>query len=194
MALDDAGLDLLFRNARTPVAWNDRPVGTDTLRQLYDLVRLGPTSGNCCPARFVFLTTEAARERLRPALSAGNVQRMMTAPVTVIVAHDPLFFERMDTLNPQAHVRQWFAADVGLAEETAQRNGTLEGGYMILAARALGLSALPLSGFDAAMVEEAFLANQGWQANFLLCLGYCDGPPPEPRAPRLGFDDACVIV
>ncbi|GAB6967466.1 malonic semialdehyde reductase [Komagataeibacter kakiaceti JCM 25156] len=194
MALDDAGLDLLFRRARTPLAWNDRPVGQETLRQLYDLVSLGPTSGNCCPGRFVFITTESCRERLRPALSAGNVQRVMTAPVTVIVAHDPLFFERMDTLSPIAGVRQWFAADVGLAEETAFRNGTLQGGYLIMAARALGLSVLPLSGFDAAMVEDAFMAQQGWRANFLVSLGYTDGPPPTPRAPRLTFDDACVVI
>ncbi|MCE2565499.1 malonic semialdehyde reductase [Komagataeibacter sp. FNDCF1] len=194
MALDDAGLDLLFRTARTPVAWNDRPVGHDTLRQLYDLVRLGPTSGNCCPARFVFLTTGDCRERLRPALSAGNVQPVMTAPVTVIVAHDPLFFDRMDRLNDVPGIRQWFAADVGLAEETAFRNGTLQGGYLIMAARALGLSVLPLSGFDAAMVEESFLSRQGWQANFLVSLGYTDGPLPTPRAPRLDFDDACVVV
>lgn len=194
MALDDAGLDLLFRKARTPVAWNDRPVGADTLRQLYELVSLGPTSGNCCPGRFVFITTESCRERLRPALSAGNVQRVMTAPVTVIVAHDPLFFDHMETLSPIPDIRQWFAADVGLAEETAFRNGTLEGGYLIMAARALGLSALPLSGFDAAMVEDAFLAQQGWQANFLVSLGYTDEPPPTPRASRPAFDDACVVI
>ncbi|MBM9403508.1 malonic semialdehyde reductase [Gluconacetobacter azotocaptans] len=194
MSLDEAGLDLLFRTARTPQAWRDAPVSDDTLRQLYDLVRLGPTSGNCSPARFVFLRTEDNRERLRAALSDGNVDKVLSAPVTVIVAHDPLFFDRLGVLNPEPGLRSWFAADVGLAEETAFRNGTLQGGYLILAARALGLDVLPISGFDAYAVEDSFLAGQGWRANFLVSLGYADGPPALPRAPRLTFDEACLLL
>ncbi|PYD73855.1 malonic semialdehyde reductase [Novacetimonas hansenii] len=194
MVLDDAGLDILFRAARTPAAWNESPVTEDTLHRLYDLVRLGPTSGNCCPARFVFLRTHDSRERLRPALSDGNVARVMSAPVTVIVAWDPLFFERMDVLNPEPGVRSWFAADVGLAEETAMRNSTLQGAYLIMAARALGLDALPMSGFDAMMVEDTFLHAHGWRANFLVSLGYADHAFDTPRAPRLDFDDACVMA
>lgn len=189
--LDESGLDLLFQKARTPRRWMARPVETDVLRRLYDLVSLGPTSGNCSPARFVFITESEGRERLRPALSAGNVNRVMGAPVITIVAHDPLFFDQLPRLSPNEELRSWFAADVGLAEETAFRNGTLQGGYMIMAARALGLDVLPVSGFDQSLVEDAFLADTGWRANFLLCLGYGDIEHLPPRAPRLAFEEAC---
>lgn len=189
--LDESGLDLLFQKARTPRRWMARPVETDVLRRLYDLVSLGPTSGNCSPARFVFMTESEGRERLRPALSAGNVNRVMGAPVITIVAHDPLFFDQLPRLSPNEELRSWFAADVGLAEETAFRNGTLQGGYMIMAARALGLDVLPVSGFDQSLVEDAFLADTGWRANFLLCLGYGDTEHLPPRAPRLAFEEAC---
>ncbi len=193
MPVDESVSDCLFRNARTPSRWKDEPVANEMLQTLYDLVKMGPTSGNCCPARFVFLTTQDAKERLRPALSAGNVDKAMTAPVVAIIAYDPLFFDYFSQLNPEPDLRSWFASDVGLAEETAFRNGTLQGGYLILAARALGLDALPLSGFDSAMVEDTFLAGEGWRANFLLCLGH--GVHDEtPRAGRLSFDEACRLL
>lgn len=192
--LDESGLDLLFHKARTPRRWTARPVEPDTLRTLYEVVSLGPTSGNCNPARFVFITGSEGREKLRPALSAGNVNRVMGAPVIAIVAHDPLFFEQLPRLSPNEELRSWFAADVGLAEETSFRNGTLQGGYMILAARALGLDALPVSGFDQSAVEDAFLADTGWRANFLLCLGYGDTENLPPRAPRLAFEEACRLL
>ncbi|ASL39003.1 MULTISPECIES: malonic semialdehyde reductase [Acetobacter] len=192
--LDENGLDLLFRKARTPLRWTTRTIEEDVLRQLYDLTKFGPTSGNCSPARFVFITGSDGREKLRPALSAGNVNRVMGAPVIAIVAHDPLFFEQLPRLCPQENLRSWFASDVGLAEETAFRNGTLQGAYMIMAARALGVDALPISGFDQALVEDAFLAEQGWRANFLLCLGYGDFENQPPRAPRLAFEEACCVV
>ncbi|ATJ90029.1 malonic semialdehyde reductase [Acetobacter senegalensis] len=192
--LDESGLDILFQKARTPRRWMARPVETDVLRRLYDLVSLGPTSGNCSPARFVFITGSDGREKLRPALSSGNVNRVMGAPVITIVAHDPLFFDQLPRLCPSEELRSWFAADVGLAEETAFRNGTLQGGYMIMAARALGLDVLPVSGFDASLVEDAFLADTGWHANFLLCLGYGDTENLPPRAPRLAFEEACRLL
>ncbi|MFT8675294.1 MAG: malonic semialdehyde reductase [Acetobacter sp.] len=192
--VDESGLDGMFRTARTPRRWTTRPVEPHLLRQLYDLTCLGPTSGNCSPARFVFLTGSAAREKLRPALSAGNVNPVMGAPLIVIVAHDPLFFEQLPFLSPGEDLRPWFAADVGLSEETAFRNGTLQGAYMIMAARALGLDVLPISGFDQSAVEEAFMAESGWRANFLLCLGYGDLGSLPPRAPRLAFEQACVVV
>ncbi|KXV58306.1 malonic semialdehyde reductase [Acetobacter tropicalis] len=192
--LDESGLDILFQKARTPRRWMVRPVETDVLRRLYDLVSLGPTSGNCSPARFVFITGSDGREKLRPALSSGNVNRVMGAPVITIVAHDPLFFDQLPRLCPSEELRSWFAADVGLAEETAFRNGTLQGGYMIMAARALGLDVLPVSGFDASLVEDAFLADTGWRANFLLCLGYGDTENLPPRAPRLAFEEACRLL
>ena len=192
--LDASGLDLLFTRARTPLRWTTRPVEEELLRRIYDLVRMGPTSGNCCPVRVVFLVGSAAREKLRPALSAGNVNRVMGAPVIAIVAHDPLFFEQLPKLSPGEELRAWFAADVGLSEETAFRNGTLQGAYMIMAARALGLDVLPVSGFDQSMVEDAFLVEQGWRANFLLCLGYGDFADLPERAPRLEFEQACRII
>ena len=194
MAGGEAVLDLLFRSARPPSAWSGAPVEEDPLRQLSDLLKLAPTSGNCSPGRFVFLTSRDSRERLRPALSAGNLQRVMDAAVTVIVAHDPLFFEQFPRLYPTEEARSWFAADAGLAEETAFRNATLQGGYLILAARALGLDVAPMSGFDNVRVDEIFLAGPGWRSNFLVNLGYADGGPATPRGPRLAFDEACMLL
>ncbi|MBS1033134.1 malonic semialdehyde reductase [Gluconobacter cerinus] len=193
------GAEVLFTQARTPRAFSPRPVGEDVLRHLYDLVKLGPTSGNCSPGRFVFLTTQDAKERVRPALSPGNVARAMAAPVLAVVCHDPLFFEALPRLGADEGLRDWFAADVGLSEETAFRNGTLEGGYLILAARMLGLAAMPMSGFDAFMVEDALLTASGWRANFLVGLGYPaeNEPHPdhaEPRAPRFDFGEACLCL
>lgn len=193
-ALDQQALDRLFTTARTPRRWSTRPVADDVLHRLYALASLGPTSGNCSPARMVFLKGTEARERLRPALSAGNINRVMGAPVIAIVAHDPLFFEQLPLLCPGEDLRSWFAADVGLSEETAFRNGTLQGAYAIMAARALGLDVLPISGFDQSMVEDAFLAETGWRANFLLCLGHGDLTGLPPRAPRLDFAQACRVV
>ena len=191
---DGAALDLLFRSARTPSAWSGAPVEEDTLRQLYDLLKLPPTSGNCSPGRFVFLASRDSRERLRPALSAGNLRRAMDAAVTVIVAHDPMFFEQFPRLYPGEEARSWFAADAGLAEETAFRNATLQGGYLILAARALGLDVAPMSGFDNARVDELFLAGCGGRSNFLVNLGHAEGGPATPRGPRLTFDEACMLL
>lgn len=187
-------LDAVFRNARTPTRWTDAPVPQAVLHALYDLVKLGPTSANCSPARFVFLESRDSRERLVPSLSAGNVEPTLRAAVTVIVAQDPLFYEQLPRLYPQAEARSWFAADADLAEETALRNSTLQGGYLILAARMLGLDAAPMSGFDNARVDEIFLAGQGWRSNFLVNLGYADGLPDALRAPRLAFDEACLLL
>ncbi len=191
---DEAALDLLFRQARTPSGWTPAPIEQATLRTLYDLLKLAPTSGNCSPGRFVFLASRDSRERLRPALSEGNMERVMQAAVTVIVAHDPLFYEQFPRLYPTEEARSWFAADLGLAEETALRNATLQGGYLILAARALGLDVYPMSGFDNARVDEIFLAGPGWRSNFLVSLGHADGAPAAPRAPRLTFDEACMLL
>lgn len=193
--LDDPDLTALFTHHRTPQGFSARPVESWMLRRLYDLAKLGPTSGNCSPARIVFLTSQKAREKLQPALSAGNVARALQAPVVAVLGYDPMFFEELPKLSPVEGLREWFAADVGLSEETAFRNGTLQGAYLLMAARALGLAALPLSGFDALSVEEKFFAPRSWRANFLIALGY----PQEdqvlpPRAPRLGFDEACECL
>ena len=193
-AVADDVLDRVFREARTPTRWSDRPVPQPLLHSLYELVKLGPTSGNCSPGRFVFLASRDSRERLRPALSPGNVEPTLAAALTVIVGQDPLFYEQMPRLYPRAEARSWFAADAALADETAFRNASLQGGYLILAARMLGLDAWPMSGFDNARVDEIFLAGQGWRSNFLVNLGYAEGPPETPRAPRLTFDEACLLL
>jgi 3-hydroxypropanoate dehydrogenase len=192
--LDDSALDTLFRNARTHARWLDRPVPDALLEQLYGLLRFAPTSANSAPGRFLFLRTREAKERLRPALSAGNVDKTMAAPVTAIVATDGQFYENLPKLFPHADARAWFAPNPALAAETAQRNATLQGAYLILAARALGLDCGPMSGFDAGLVDAEFLAGTGWTSNFLVNLGYGDAAGLAPRHPRLAFDEACRLL
>jgi 3-hydroxypropanoate dehydrogenase len=194
MRLEAEALAALFSEARTHFKWTDAPVSDETLRELHGLLRMGPTSANCSPARFLFLRSPGAKERLKPALSAGNVEKTMTAPVTVIVAHDPYFFEHLPRLFPRADARSWFASNPELAEETAFRNGTLQGAYLILAARALGLDCGPMSGFDREKVDEIFLAGHGWRSNFLVNLGHGDASALFPRSPRLDFAEACEIL
>ena len=192
--LDEAARDTLFRNARTHAAWQDRPVPDATLQDLYDLLKWGPTSGNCCPARFLFLRTREAKQRLLPALSPGNVEPVLKAPVTAIVATDPLFYEQLPRLFPAADARAWYEANPGFADDTARRNTTLQGGYLILAARAVGLDCGPMSGFDNAMVDRDFFADTRWRSDFLVNLGYGDPAGLRPRNPRLAFDEACRLL
>lgn len=192
--LSDATFDQLFREARTQNKWQDRPVSDAQLTALYDIVKFGPTSANCSPARFVFIRTPEARSKLKEALSPGNVEKTMTAPVTVIVAHDPKFYDQLPKLFPHADAKSWFSGNYTLAEQTAFRNGTLQGGYLIMAARAMGLDVGVMSGFDAGKVEEHFLNNEGWKANFLITLGYGDPSGLFPRSPRLTFAEACRLA
>lgn len=194
MPLDDAALDTIFRAARTKSAWRDAPVADEILRGIFDLAKLGPTSANCSPARFVFVRTQEAKEKLRPTLNPGNVDKTMAAPITVIVAYDPLFYDHLPKLFPHADARNWFAGNPDLAEETAFRNGSLQGAYLIIAARALGLDCGPMSGFDRAKVDQAFLSEHGWRSNFLINLGYGEATDPYPRAPRFEFEEACEIL
>jgi 3-hydroxypropanoate dehydrogenase len=185
----------LFREARSHNKFTDQPVTDDELRALHDLLKQGPTSANCSPARFLFLRTEEAKQKLAPALSSGNHEKTMAAPVTAIVAYDPKFYEKLPRLfphNPDA--MSWFAANDSLAATTAFRNGTLQGAYLILAARALGLDAGPMSGFDNAMVDELFLADRGWRSNFLCNIGHGDPAGLYPRSPRLDFYEACTLL
>lgn len=159
-ALADEALDQLFREARTYTSWLEKPVTDDTLRQLYDLMKWGPTSANGSPARFVFLRSKEAKERLRPILAAGNVNKTMTAPVTVIVAYDLLFYEKLPRLWPHnTSMRALYAANPQLVEITARRNSSLQGAYMMMAARALGLDCGPMSGFDNARLDEEFFGG-----------------------------------
>jgi 3-hydroxypropanoate dehydrogenase len=195
MALDAAGLDILFREARSHNAWQDKPISDETLHALYDLLKWGPTSANCSPARFVFIRTKEAKERLAPALSSGNMAKTMAAPVNVIVAYDPRFHEKLPQLfphNPDA--ASWFTSNESLAATTAFRNGTLQGAYLMLAARSLGLDSGGMSGFDNAKVDQEFLADRGWRSNFLVNLGHGDPAGLFTRHPRLDFDEACVLL
>lgn len=190
----DSDLDLIFRDARTHNVWQDKPVSDVVLQALYDLLRMGPTSANCCPARFVFITSPRAKERLAPALSVPNRDKTMAAPVTAIVAYDLDFAEKIPELFPhRPEAKDWFN-NPDLAATTAFRNGTLQGAYMIIAARALGLDCGPMSGFDNAMVDEEFFSGTRIKSNFLCNLGYGDASQLTPRNPRLRFDHACRII
>jgi 3-hydroxypropanoate dehydrogenase len=193
--LSQEGLDLLFRKARTHSAWLDQPVTDETLRHLYNLMKFGPTSMNCTPARILFLRTREAKERLRPFLMQANVDKTIAAPVTAIVAYDPTFYERLPKLFPHyPGAREIFANNPDLAQITAMRNGTLQGGYFIMAARALGLDCGPMSGFDNAKVDAEFFAGEPLKSNFLCNLGYGDPSKPFPRNPRLEFEEACRLL
>lgn len=192
--LDDAALAALFTDARTHNGWDDRPIASETIRKLYELVRMGPTSANCSPARFVFIESAEAKAKLEPSLSSGNREKTMTAPLTVIAAYDAAFYERLPELFPHADARSWFTSSPALSEETAFRNATLQAGYLILAARALGLDTGPMSGFDKAKVDEAFFAGTSWKSNLLINLGHGDPSKLFGRLPRLSFEDACVIA
>lgn len=196
-SLGDESLDLLFRSARTHNGWLDKPVGDDVLRELYGLAKWGPTSANSSPARFVFLRSKAAKERLRPALMPGNVEKTMQAPVTVIVAHDLAFYDKLPKLFPhQPGAREWFSNSAELAQATAFRNGTLQGAYLILAARSLALDCGPMSGFDNGKVDAEFFSGPSGtvKSNFLCNLGYGDPAKLFPRSPRLDFDEACTLL
>ncbi|HLJ91076.1 MAG TPA: malonic semialdehyde reductase [Candidatus Angelobacter sp.] len=193
-SISDAALNQLFREARTHNAWLPQPVSPALLRQVYELSALGPTSANSSPARFVFLTTLPARERLLPALSPGNVDKTMSAPVTVIVAWDTEFYEKLPRLFPHADMRSMFAGNPSLSHEAAFRNGSLEGGYFILAARALGLDCGPMSGFDNKKLDAEFFPDGKWKSNFLCNLGYGDKTKLFPRSPRLAFEEACQTL
>ena len=195
MTIDAAAIDALFREARNQNKWKDEPVSDDTLRELYDILKFGPTSANCSPARFVFIRTKEGKERLSPALSSGNRDKTMTAPVTVIVAYDPKFFEKLLKLfpaNPDA--TKWFTGNDSLAATTAFRNGTLQGAYLMIAAHLVGLDVGGMSGFDNAKVDAEFFAYSGWRSNFLVNLGHGDPEGVLPRPPRLDFDEACLLV
>ena len=191
--LDNAALDTLFHKARTFRRWSDRPVQDATLHAMWDLLRMAPTSANCSPLRIVFVKSAAAKERLRSHLAEGNIASVMSAPVTAILAHDLDFYEHLPTLFNEDAVG-WFKGKAS-AEPTAFRNGSLQGAYLILAARALGLDCGPMSGFSNEGVDAAFLTHQPrWRSNFICNLGYGDPEGMHPRNPRLAFEDACAIV
>lgn len=188
--IDDHSLDQLFREARSHGAWTDRPVTEVDLRAIYELTRLGATSANCSPARFVWVTSVEGKAKLQPLVSATNAAKVAKAPVTVIIGYDLDFAQELPRLFPQAPTaKDWFA-DPKVAEVTAFRNGTLQGAYLIMAARALGIDTGPMSGFDNAGVDKAFFAGTNIKSNFICSLGYGDATKLTPRAPRLSFEEA----
>lgn len=194
-ALDDAGLDLLFRQARTHNGWKPRGVERSTLEQLWELVRLAPTAVNGMPARFVFVTSKKGKQRLTPCLSPGNVDKVMAAPVTVIIGYDAAFWELLPTLFPHADdVGVMFRENAELSEVTAFRNSSLQGAWLMLAARALGLDCGPMSGFDSERLDQSFFAGTSIRSNFLCNLGYGDVKKLYPRLPRLSFEEACTFA
>ena len=193
-ALDDRALDQLLGAARTHNGWLDKPVDEALLRRLWELARMGPTSANCSPARVLFVTSAAGKERLRSALSQGNLAKTMAAPVTAIVGYDLDFIDHLARLFPHADARSWFAGNEPLIETTAFRNGSLQGAYLILTARALGLDCGPMSGFDNAKVDAEFFPDGRIKSNFLCNLGYGDPTKLFTRSPRFAFDEACRIL
>ena len=193
-ALNDEGLDLIFREARTHGVWLDRPVDDALLRRAYELAKMGPTSANMCPMRIVFVKSKEAKEKLKPALDPGNVDKTMKAPVTAIIGMDVRFYEQLPMLFPHADAKAWFKdLPEPVLEYIALRNSSLQGAYFMLAARALGLDCGPMSGFNNAKVDEAFFAGTTVKSNFLCNLGYGDASKLYPRLPRLSFEEACRI-
>ena len=193
MKLDASALDIIFRQAHTHNAFSG-PVTDDDLMSIYDVMKWGPTTANSTPARFVFVRSPEAKEKLRPALDKGNLAKTMAAPIVVIVAYDLEFYEKLPKLYPQADARSWF---VGKPPEHIQthafRGGTLQGAYFLLAARALGFDCGPMSGFSNSLVDAAFFSGTAWKSNFLINLGHGDPAKVRPRNPRLTFDEACRI-
>jgi 3-hydroxypropanoate dehydrogenase len=194
LPLSDQALATLFTDARSHNGWTDEPVSDAVLHQLYDLFKMGPTSANCSPGRFVFLRTPEAKQRLAPALSSGNLEKTMTAPVTVIAAWDTAFFEHLPALFPHADAKSWFTHSPEAAHETAFRNASLQSAYLIIAARALGLDAGALSGFDVKKVNAEFFEGSTWTANFIINLGHGNPEKLFGRLPRLAFDEACTLL
>jgi 3-hydroxypropanoate dehydrogenase len=190
----EADLDLIFRAARTQRSWHPEAIAEELLRRVYDLAKMGPTSANCSPARFIFVVSPEGKEKLRPALSAGNVTQTMTAAVTAIVGHDLEFHEKLPELYREADAKAWFAGSPELIRETAFRNGSMQGAYLILAARAMGLDAGPMSGFNQDKVNAAFWPEGRVKANFLCNIGCGDDARLKPRNTRLSFEEACRIV
>lgn len=193
--LDDKSLDIIFREARTHNAWADKQVSDDTLKALYDLMKWGPTSANCSPARIIFVKSKEAKEKLATVLSEGNLKKSMQAPVTAVIGYDVEFYERLPELFPHApEAKTWFNWSKEWAEQTAFRNGSLQGAYFMIAARSLGLDCGPMSGFDMKKADELYFAGTTVKVNFLCNLGYGDPAGLFGRSPRLPFDDACKIV
>lgn len=193
-AITPTAIKTLFTEARTHNGWQETPVTDETLREIYDLMKWGPTSANCSPARIVFVRTPEGKEKLRSSLSSGNLEKTLAAPVTAIIAWDSEFYERLPELFPHGDARSWFTSSPALAEETAFRNSTMQAAYLIFACRALGLDTGPMSGFDRQKVDEAFFMGTTLKSNLLINIGYGDVSKLYGRLPRLSFENACGLV
>ena len=193
-SLPTDALEQIFTKARTHSTWLPEPVGDEVLQQVYDLLKWGPTSANCSPARLLFVRSKDAREKLLACMAEGNVEKTRAAPVTAIVAYDMEFYEHLPKLYPHADARSWFAGNVPLIESTAFRNGSLQGAYFMIAARSLGLDCGPMSGFDNAKVDAAFFQGTTWKSNFICNIGHGDSSRLHPRDPRFDFQEACKIL
>ena len=194
MQLPDNALDQIFRTAHSVNGFTDSPVPDDLLRSVYDLMKWGPTASNGCPCRIVFVTTAAGKHTLAPALDKGNHDKTMAAPATAIVAYDLRFYEQFPKLAPHLNVGQWAAMQPEDIHTYCLRNGSLQGAYLMIAARALGLDCGPMSGFNNAAVDAAFFPDGQWKSNFLCNLGYGDPASIRPRKARLDFDEACRMA
>lgn len=194
MKLDEQTLNQVFLEARTHKDWQAKEVSDNLLKEVYDLAKMGPTSANCLPMRILFIKSNVAKERLKPALNDGNIEKTMAAPVTAIIAYDLKFYERMDELFPMVDAKSWFVGNAEYAQKTAFQNSTLQGAYFILAARACGLDCGPMTGFDNAKVDEEFFKDTSWRSNFLINLGYGDPVKLHPRLPRLSFEEVAKVI
>jgi nitroreductase len=194
MVLDNAVLDQLFLAARSHNGWQDKPVSDDQLRQIYALMRMGPTSANSCPARLVFVKSTEAKEKLKTCLDKGNIDKSMSAPVVAIVGMDLEFYEKLSKLFPHTDARSWYVGKPEKIRDTAFRNSSLQGAYFILAVRSLGLDAGPMSGFNSSKLDEIFFPDGKVKSNFICSIGYGDKSRLYPRGPRLEFEEACQIV
>lgn len=192
--ISEDSLNQIFFKARTHRAFSNEPIDDRVLHQIYDILKWGPTSANCCPMRLVFVKSPESKQRLIECLDKGNIPKVQSAPVTAIIAMDMEFYEKMPKLAPHADLRSYFAGNPKLIEETAFRNSSLQGAYFLIAARAVGLDCGPMSGFDNAKLDAAFFADTKWKSNFLCNLGYGDATQLKPRQPRLGFEEACLVL
>jgi len=192
--IDNNTLDILFRNARTHNGWLDKPVSDVQLQEIYDLMKWGPTSANCSPARIVFVKSAAEKEKLVACMSPGNVDKTKAAPVTAIIGMDYAFYDKLPQLFPHADAKSWFVGNQPMIDATTFRNASLQGAYFIIAARAAGLDCGPMSGFDADKVNAAFFAGSSIKANFICNLGYGDASKLFGRSPRLSFEEACKVI
>lgn len=192
--LSEEALNTLFFEARSHNGWRDEPVSDDQLRAIYDRMKMGPTSANCCPARILFLRTPEAKERLRPALAEGNVEKTMSAPVVAIIGMDLQFYEKLPKLFPHTDARSWYVGKPEKIRETAFRNSSLQGAYFIMAVRSVGLDAGPMSGFDAAKLNAEFFPDGTVEVNFICAIGHGDPSKLFPRHPRLDFEEACRLL